>query len=517
MTSGEMDYDICPKGWRLPSADNLRDLASIYSTAGDITAAPFMMDYTGRYNDNSFGYGVNVGSGKAGTIISSTISNSGWIYKMTVYGTDSDVNPGDVNVDLGETKVGNAVRCVLKYPYLQDQNHASMATLLPNTNDTMIIADKRDNANYTVGKLADGNYWTMKNLALNLETVSLTTLKDNTNASDESLEYLKGVSTRNASTDPDGNYATSGVTTTWVNSYSDPMINTDNKNVLVTTYGPAAKDGKSKAGIYYNYCATSAGTYCFGDGTNAGTSVGNATEDICPKNWRLPTGGTYGEIWQMCSTVKGSDCVTDIDSNSVENMDASSPSSLQYQMSLAFSGGYLVGSTTILNSNGVIWSSTRRSDPNMFYIDYRDPLMYVNGGNHREWGVSVRCVLKYPTMQEQTPATLATLLPNNGDTTLLEDKRDSSRYEITKINGEYWMTDNLRITGTVIEKESNFTGGDFNVSAGDLTAGNSFTEARTHVGVDGDNKPTTWYNYCAVSAGTVCDDVTIENAYRAIC
>ena len=49
-------------------------------------------------------------------------------------------------------------------------------------------------------------------------------------------------------------------------------------------------------GVYYNFCAASAGSYCYGDGLTQGDPSGNATEDICPKGWRLLTGDTGGEL-----------------------------------------------------------------------------------------------------------------------------------------------------------------------------------------------------------------------------
>ena len=61
---------------------------------------------------------------------------------------------------------------------------------------------------------------------------------------------------------------------------------------------------QGKIGVYYNFCAASAGSYCYGDGsysTNSPTSdpdpttLQDAKEDICPKGWRLPTGGSDGE------------------------------------------------------------------------------------------------------------------------------------------------------------------------------------------------------------------------------
>ena len=48
--------------------------------------------------------------------------------------------------------------------------------------------------------------------------------------------------------------------------------------------------GNASYGYYYNWYAATAGT-----GT-CSMSSGNATASICPKGWRLPTGGSSGGL-----------------------------------------------------------------------------------------------------------------------------------------------------------------------------------------------------------------------------
>ena len=114
-------------------------------------------------------------------------------------------------------------------------------------------------------KLADGKCWLLDNLRLDLSTTrSLTT----------------------ANTNIASNWTAPTDITTWSNIYDAPKINTASKNSTVT-YG----SGSGKIGVYYNYCAATAGTYCYA----GGSGTGNATSDICPKGWRMPTGGSSGE------------------------------------------------------------------------------------------------------------------------------------------------------------------------------------------------------------------------------
>ncbi len=61
----------------------------------------------------------------------------------------------------------------------------------------------------------------------------------------------------------------------------------------------------------------------------------------------------------------------------------------------------------------------------------------------------------------------------------LIDVRDNSTYTVAKLQGACWMTQNLRITGTVNAQYSNFsTYGNVDVCEGDLTSGNSYDEPR---------------------------------------
>ncbi|MCR5699980.1 MAG: hypothetical protein K6G49_00910 [Candidatus Saccharibacteria bacterium] len=110
------------------------------------------------------------------------------------------------------------------------------------------------------------------------------------------------------------------------------------------------------------------------------------------------------------------------------------------------------------------------------------------------------------------------------------DRRDGSDYTVRYINGACWMTQNLRITGTISATDSNFSGADFNTKINDLTSGNSYTEARSHLPTDDDVVASStatggpyskqqlgaWYNYCAATAGQICSQ-TKTDATQDIC
>ena len=62
-----------------------------------------------------------------------------------------------------------------------------------------------------------------------------------------------------------------------------------------------------------------------------------------------------------------------------------------------------------------------------------------------------------------TSSKLAALMPNNGDSVVILDKRDNNDYQVTNIGGRYWMTQNLRVTGTITSDLSNFNSGSIDI------------------------------------------------------
>ena len=103
-----------------------------------------------------------------------------------------------------------------------------------------------------------------------------------------------------------------------------------------------------------------------------------------------------------------------------------------------------------------------------------------------------------------------------GTSNTLTDTRDNSTYTVEKLaDGNCWMTQNLRITGTVSSTGSNFSGSSFNVCAEDLANDSSYSVAECH----NSNNTTTgvWYNYAAASAGTITGLVNTDEATSDIC
>ena len=271
--------------------------------------------------------------------------------------------------------------------YMQDITSSNRATVLASltTNATYQIKDNRDNETYCVSKLADGNLWMLDNLALDLtnSTVLNAMNESNTNASSTTLGYLK-----NGGGTTSDKYAITGVVN-WTDSptyassysYSDPLVNMASKDVIPTDATSTA--GGYKIGGYYNYCAASAGSYCYGNGTSYGTSSGNATEDICPAGWRMPTGSTSGEFSALANAIYGSTSSTS---------DATAYANYRSALHLPLSGYFRNGSPNVQGSSGSWWSSTRNNNYFMYILDVYTSTIHPASSYNRYYGISLRCM-----------------------------------------------------------------------------------------------------------------------------
>lgn len=213
--------------------------------------------------------------------------------------------------------------------------------------------DNRDNERYLIRKLSDGKCWMQDNLNIDIASVSLDTLKGNTNATDTDLNYLKNGG-------GSGQYATSGVTSSWSNEYTIPVIDISNRNTTVNGYG----SGSRKIGVYYNTCAATAGTFCYAQGSGSGT----ASSDICPSGWRLPTSSEFSTLYGKYSFA-----------NFISNF------------SVILSGRF-TGSTSFLNERGYWWASNSSSHELQSLMSYTNRVVFET--RTPSYGLSVRCVLK---------------------------------------------------------------------------------------------------------------------------
>ena len=269
----------------------------------------------------------------------------------------------------------------------------------------ILTYDPRDNEAYWVARLCDGNYWMLDNLRLDLtnSTVVNNLSTSNTNADADSLTSLKSGNRANGD-----QYATAGLAlSNWTTgtSYSVPQVNVSgsvtagsNNNtwtgyytkdtIAPVTYGL----GSGKIGVYYNYCAASAGSYCYGNATGVtgipttdpkADSLRDIDSDICPKGWRIPTSSSSGEYQNLYTQYS--------------DATIGQAAAFRNALSASFSGYLATGSGNGQGNNFGFWSSTwyGNSRGSMYVlfangVNVISPSSNMNEGSN---GASVRCVL----------------------------------------------------------------------------------------------------------------------------
>ena len=119
-----------------------------------------------------------------------------------------------------------------------------------------------------------------------------------------------------------------------------------------------------------------------------------------------------------------------------------------------------------------------------------------------------------PIMQNFTKARCSSLASSSDYSVV--DSRDSSTYTVRYINGNCWMTQNLRLSGnrTLTSSDSNVAS-NYTLPNNSLISGNSYTEAR----LLGSSNVSYgyYYNYCAATAGTICASSSTTRASYDIC
>ena len=400
-----------PAGYWLTMSSVGTDNTSLVNTADSSKTIPTLTSSTSEADFPANRWGYRIGVDNSSNYLPYT-------FGMTIGSNGSRVNNDTTTLTLASkvdylTTPGDyeqifsiqALPNITQY-YMQDiKDYEIPASQICNEQTPTIVIDKRDEQAYTIQRLPDGNCWMLDNLNLDLtsRTVAENLTTENTNASTEALNYLLngGGTTTNK-------WAVNGLTfANWtdVDSYESPLVNKNGScnttsvypctyngaytsNTILSTLTPNVSTfglGFGKIGIYYNYCAASAGSYCY---EARGTASGSAEYDICPSNWRMPSSGDNGDFTNLCKAMTDSDC--DGTTASV----ATNSSSLQYRLSLLLSGDYYDKTTKRQGANGVFWQSGYSSASAMNILFIGPESFRTGSGYNRHGGASVRCLLQ---------------------------------------------------------------------------------------------------------------------------
>ena len=273
----------------------------------------------------------------------------------------------------------NIVTNMVKYTIANAPDMQSVASgtdgcpsTLP-TGQAYELTDSRDGTTYKVAKLADNKCWMLDNLALDLtnSTTMAALTPSNTNADADSLTSLRsGNRTTETPQYADGAFVAEWDSEHTANYYNRASVNVASKNTTVTSYG----SGSGKVGVYYNYCAASAGSYCYNDG--AAPANTNASQDICPAGWRMPTGGSTGEYQALYAAY------------------SSNATNYRNALSTPLSGGFSDGSAYHQGGVGYFWSSYKYDGDDIYNLYVNSSEVYTANVILRYYGRSVRCLLR---------------------------------------------------------------------------------------------------------------------------
>ncbi len=227
---------------------------------------------------------------------------------------------------------------------------------------TVDLTDNRDGNSYTVVKLRDGNCWMQQNLRLGKTTAMLL-----------------------ASGDTD---LTSG--TTWTLPAAATSWDASSNAVAQTIVGSTSlySGWKTSWGNYYSWCAATAGTCA-----SAVSDGAIASDSICPKGWKLPTGGKTNSANQFYALLGANGA-------NIGGTNASTATQkIMAKPYLFFAAGAFFetnGSLGLAGTEGYYWSSTASSSTYAYNLYFYNRYFYPGTHNDSRYGryhgYSMRCV-----------------------------------------------------------------------------------------------------------------------------
>ena len=287
---------------------------------------------------------------------------AGWTTSenATPYGPNATIT----TPDLSSTGLALYAKWVKSSGTLQTWNSCNSL----DTNGITALTDTRDNNTYAVAKLADNNCWIVENLRLDPSTANITNQNTHNPAS--------GFATEAANSSTSNALCTTDDSSTCINQL---QYNTNSLNRSLTqSYNAVSNSaGWYSYGVYYNWYTATAG-----NGTMETEANTNATGDICPSKWHLPTSTSSGEWAALNTAVNGG----------VSNADAGLR---QYPVNLIWSGDYNGSSRTSGYGNGRYWAATGYDTNNAYRMGHQESGSKGStpSGNFKKWdGFAVRCI-----------------------------------------------------------------------------------------------------------------------------
>ncbi len=329
------------------------------------------------------------------------------------YAFDPDNNsytPATISVPKNTTKTLYAIWEVASLcgttPAMQNITNLK-STLFKDVNTQVQLCDERDGKTYYAAKQADGNIWMTQNLDFVLDTGTTLTAADtdlnsatavangwtpNRSTQDHQYKTASGIE------DPDGQWdgdfnttahsyrpasdvaaGTSGDYGNDGDTYFSPVymqngttfVNWKTEDDCIGAGNSAETCAHWSVGTFYSWFAATAGS-----GNASVTSSGtNVSDSICPKGWRLPTGGSSGEFSKLGLTKSNI-----------------SISPFYFLRSGLYLGLY--GAVYGTGRYGRYWSSTSTNSSCAYYLYFNSSSVNPSNDLNRYRGMSVRCVAR---------------------------------------------------------------------------------------------------------------------------
>lgn len=236
-----------------------------------------------------------------------------------------------------------------------------------NSGAVLALRDTRDDNTYGVAKLADGNCWMIENMRLTPSAVSFSTANTNLPTPDFISGAASSSSSNNLCNDDTQVCIDSvGYNTNAINRSLTPSPSTNNNNSSWYGYG-----------VMYNWYTVSAG-----NGTYSSAS-GSTLGDICPANWRLPTGGASGEFMTLYN-----------DTSYAATATAADAGLLKFPVNFFYSGDYNHTSPSGRNSYGRYWSSSPKDALNAYRLGFTSKAVTADGAYNKWDAFAARCIVK---------------------------------------------------------------------------------------------------------------------------
>ena len=279
----------------------------------------------------------------------------------------------------------------------------SMKASLPTANattGTYTLIDARDNQNYTIAKLSDGELWMTKNL--NYSSTNLNTSHD--------TDIMLG---------------------TFRLPQSTTTSSTDDNAVTIRTTN---NSGNNDNGTYYSWPAAVANTGSYSSGSSVASS-------ICPKGWDLPIAAHYNNLNSKSSYTS--------------NRTDSAPSSF------LIDGGFTNGATFYGTSYGHFWTSTSNSTASAYGARANEYSIITNAstgttyGGNKYYRKNIRCIASSGTATIRYDANggTGTMTDQVGDINALGAVKNSSFTAPANSQFRNWNT-SANGTGTTINADA---------------------------------------------------------------